>query len=140
MPKRLYYRAGNRGVALGTLGVLWLLTAIGTGVAPLKRRELLDEHFIPIWARVALWGLPGLLAVTAAFWKKFDADAWGWLMVPVIVRFISYLVGWIASIVGWEAYSYPDGWRGCTSIAIFVVFIRACAAGLDRAPATHREA
>ena len=140
MPKRLLKHAGNRGVALAMLGVLWVLMAIGVAFAPLKREELLDEHFIPVWARVLLWGLPGLLAIAAAYWKKFDADAWGWLMVPVLVRFCSFLLGWVASLVGWEQYSYPDGWRGCTTIAIFAVFIRACAAGLDRAPAIHREA
>jgi len=139
MPKRLLKHAGNRGVALAMLGVLWILTAIGIGIAPLKRTTLLDEQF-PVWIRVALWGLPGILAVVASMRKSLDADAWGWLLVPVVVRFVSYAFGWIASWFGWQQFAYPDGWRGATSIAMFVVFITACARGLDRSPHVQREA
>jgi len=131
MPKRLLRHAGNRGVALAMLGVLWVLTAIGIGLAPLKRSQLLDEQF-PLWVRVAMWGLPGILAIGASMYRKLDADAWGWLFVPVLVRFISYAFGWVCSLIGWERFAYPDGWRGSTSIAIFIVFITACARGLDR--------
>lgn len=134
MPKRLLKHAGNRGVALAMLGALWIVTAVGIGIAPLKRSQLLDEDLIPVWGRVLLWGLPGILAVVASVWKRFDADAWGWLFVPVGIRFLSFLFGWLASVFGWERYAYPDGWRGATSIAVFIVFIRACAAGLDRSP------
>jgi hypothetical protein len=139
MPKRLLKHAGNRGLALAMLGALWILTAIGLAVAPLKRTQLLDENFIPVWGRVLLWGLPGILALVASLWRKLDADAWGWLMVPVLIRFLSFFVGWVCSLIGIESLAYPDGWRGATTIAIFVVFIRACAAGLDRAP-VKREA
>jgi len=139
MPKRLLKRAGNRGLALAMLGVLWVLTGVGIGVAPLKRSHLLDENLLPIWARALLWGLPGILAIVASQWRKLDADAWGWLMVPVVVRFVSFLIGWVCSLIGIESLAYPDGWRGATAIAIFVVFIKACAAGLDRAP-VQREA
>lgn len=120
------------------LGALWILTSIGVAVEPLKRSHLLDEQ-LPVWVRVLLWGVPGMLALAATFWKKLDPDAWGWLIVPMIVRFGSFLVGWVASLAGVESLAYPDGWRGCTSLAIFIVFIRVCAAGLDRAP-VQREA
>lgn len=138
MPKRLLKHAGNRGLALAMLGVLWILVAVGLAVSPLKRPQLLEDR-LPLWVRVVLWGLPGILAVVASVWRKLDADAWGWLMVPVLVRFLSYLAGWICTLVGWDKFAYPDGWRGATTIAIFVVFIKACAAGLDRAP-VNREA
>lgn len=121
------------------LGLLWVLMAVGAAVAPLRREQLLDEHFIPVWGRALLWGIPGVFAIAAAFWRKLDDDAWGWLMVPVVVRFCSFLFGWLASVIGWQQYAYPDGWRGATTIAIFTVFIRVCAAGLDRAP-VQREA
>lgn len=138
MPKRLLKHAGNRGVALAMLGALWVLMGVGVAVAPLHRPKLLDERF-PIWLRACLWGLPGLLALVASMKKKLDADAWGWLMVPVAVRFASFGFGWAASLAGWEKFAYPDGWRGATTIAVFAVFIKACAGGLDRAP-VQREA
>lgn len=138
MPKRLLKHAGNRGVALALLGALWILTAVGLTISPLHRPALLDELF-PSWLRVCLWGLPGLLAIVASMRRSLDADAWGWLMVPVVVRFVSFAFGWFCSFIGWERFSYPDGWRGATTIAIFLVFITACARGLDRA-AVKREA
>lgn len=133
MPKRLLKRAGNRGVALAMLGLLWILVAVGLAASPLKRPQLLEDR-LPLWIRVVLWGLPGILAVVASIWRKLDADGWGWLMVPVMVRFLSYFAGWIFYLIGWDRFAYPDGWRGATTIAVFVVLIKACAAGLDRAP------
>lgn len=144
MKQRIVKRLGNRGVALAMLGMLWIFTAIGIAVSPLKRSTLLDER-LPVWVRVCLWGIPGLLALVASIRQKYDATAWGLLMVPVSVRFASFLIGWLASlaldVTGWPPlveWSYPDGWRGATTIAIFVVFIRVCAAGLDRLPPALR--
>lgn len=144
MKQRIVKRLGNRGVALAMLGMLWIFTAVGIAVSPLKRTTLLDER-IPVWCRVCLWGIPGLLALVASIRRKYDATAWGLLMVPVGIRFASFLIGWLVSlalnITGWQPllkWSYPDGWRGATTIAIFVVFIRVCAAGLDRLPPALR--
>lgn len=122
---------GNRGIALAMLGILWILTAIGIALEPLHRSALLEER-LPVWVRVAMWGLPGVLALLAVGWRKLDADAWGWLIAPAAVRFVSFFFGWICSLIGWDAFSFPQGWRGATAIAVFVVFIRVCAAGLDR--------
>ena len=140
MKQRIVKRLGNRGVALAMLGMLWIFTAVGIAVSPLKRSTLLDER-LPVWVRVPLWCVPGLLALVASARRKYDATAWGLLMVPVSVRFVSFLIGWVVSlaleVTGWgplAKWSYPDGWRGVTSIAIFMVFIRVCAAGLDRLP------
>jgi hypothetical protein len=132
MKRMLVNRIGNRGLALGLLGVLWILMALGVAIAPLRREELLDEHLLPVWARAALWAGPGFLALAALHWRKFDASAWGWLMVPAAVRFLSYLIGWVSYLAGYEEFAYRDGWRGATTIAVFVVFIRICAAGLGR--------
>ena len=141
MKKRFIRRFGHRGIALALLGFLWVLTAVGIALAPLERGRLLDER-LPVWLRVALWGVPGLLAVAAAFWRSLDADAWGWLLVPVVVRFLSFFAGWVFSLAGKESGAYPDGWRGAITTAVFIVFIMTCAAGLDRPqpPPVRREA
>ena len=132
MKQRIVNRIGNRGLALGLLGVLWILMALGVAIAPMRRDELLDEHFLPVWARAALWAVPGVMALIAVHWRRFDPDAWGWLIVPAAVRFVAFLVGWVSYLVGYEPWAYRDGWRGATTIAVFVVFIRICAAGLGR--------
>lgn len=131
MKNRIVNHIGNRGIALGMLGVLWILTGAGVAFAPLKRAELIDER-LPVWVRVILWAGPGVLALVAVGKRRFDADAWGWLIVPAAIRFASFLFGWVCSLFGWQTFAYPDGWRGATTIAVFVVFIRVCAAGLDR--------
>lgn len=132
MKQRLVNHIGNRGIALGLLGILWILMAVGVAVAPMRREELLDEHYLPTWVRAAMWAGPGVVALIAIRWKKYDPDAWGWLIVPAAMRFFSFLVGWVSFLVGYEPFAYPDGWRGATTIAVFVVFIRICAAGLGR--------
>jgi hypothetical protein len=144
MHRRLTARIGNRGVALVMLGSLWILTALGLVVAPLKRTTLLDER-LPIWLRICLWAVPGAVAIYSAVRKKWDAEAWGLLCVPAAIRFFSFLAGWLISLLAaatnWHFLSklaYPDGWRGATAIAVFVVFIRVCAAGLDRLPPASR--
>lgn len=139
MKQRIVNHIGNRGIALAMLGALWIFTALGIALEPLKRTALLDERF-PVWLRVCLWGGPGLLALAACYWRKLDTDAWGWLIVPALIRFVSFLFGWLCSLVGWETFAYPEGWRGATSIAVFVVFIKTCAAGLDRPAPAQREA
>jgi predicted membrane channel-forming protein YqfA (hemolysin III family) len=139
--KHIRKRAGYRGAALLLIGILWCLTGAGVIVAPLKRAELIDES-LPIQLRIFLWMGPGLLALVAAVWRKYDPLAWGWLIVPAVVRFVSFTFGWFCSLVGWERWSYPEGWRGATSTAVFVALLIVCAKGLDRplAPATPSEA
>lgn len=139
--KRFTRDTGYRGAALALLGVLWCLTGVGMIAAPLKRQQLIDES-IPLWLRIPLWLGPGLLAVAAAVWRKHDASAWGWLIVPAVVRFVSFLFGWLCSLFGWERWAYPEGWRGSISTAVFVALLIVCAKGLDRpvAPATPSEA
>lgn len=131
MKQRFANHVGNRGSALALLGVLWILTGVGLVVAPLDRAQLIDER-LPVWFRAVLWIGPGALAVIASGWRRFDADAWGWLMVPAVVRFVSFFAGWICSLIGYERWAYPDGWRGATTLAIFIAFLSVCARGLDR--------
>lgn len=142
--KRIVAHTGNRGIALAMLGILWILTAVGIAFEPLRRAALLHE-LLPVWVRVVLWGGPGVLALLASVWRKLDVDAWGWLIVPAVVTFTSFFFGWICSllvrIAGWrwlDTWAYPSGWRGATTIAVFVVLIRVCAAGLDRPAPTYR--
>lgn len=124
MARRVGAHVGNRGIVLGMLGVVWALTAVGIATAPVTRAPLPDEQ-LPVWARVALWIGPGLLALLAVAWRRLDALAWGLLIMPAAIRLVSYGFGWLSG-------AYPAGWRGACVYLAVVVLVNRCAAGLDR--------
>lgn len=131
-PRRLYFRAGNRGIVLSLLGFIWLLTAVGLIADPLKRPGVPDDVF-PVWFRVAIWTSAGIVALVATWWKKWDAFAWGMLILPLGMRLLSYLYGWISG-------SFPPGWRSVCVYAATALLVNRCAKGLDRpAPWDGRE-
>lgn len=130
--RRVFAYVGNRGIVLGTLGLIWMLSAIGLVLEPREVEGLIHEK-IPLQGSFALWFIPGFIAVLAMGVKKLDEWAWMLLILPVVVRFFSYIVGWISG-------SYPPGWRGAMVYAATVLLVNRCAAGLDRpAPWDGRE-
>lgn len=124
-PRRIYRRIGNRGIVLSMLGFLWVLTAIGLATAPIDRPGLPDEY-LPTWLRVAIWGIAGIAALVATWWRRWDELAWGFLILPLSMRLISYLYGWIFG-------TFTPGWRGACVYAAMALLVNRCAAGLDRA-------
>jgi len=132
MPRRIVRRAGNRGLVLGALGLIYALRGYGTIQDPPPEHGLPDEH-LPVTIRAALLVVPGFVAIAAAFWKRLDPMGWGLLAVPVLIRAVSY--GW-----GIVTGSYPAGWGGALLYATVLLLINRCAAGLDRpAPWDGRE-
>lgn len=131
-PNRLLVRVGNRGIVLSLLGFIWIITAIGIVSAPLERPGVPDDVFPPVF-RAAIWGLAGVVALIATWWKKWDALAWGMLILPVGMRLFSYLLGWVLG-------TFPPGWRGICVYAATALLVNRCAKGLDRpAPWDGRE-
>lgn len=130
--RRVFAFVGNRGIVLGTLGMIWMLSAIGLVVEPRQQAGLIHEQ-IPLPAGFAMWFIPGFLAVLAMGVKQLDEWAWMLLITPVVVRFLSYAVAWVSG-------TYPPGWRGGMVYAATVLLVNRCAAGLDRpAPWDGRE-
>jgi hypothetical protein len=125
MHTRVTSHVGNRGIVLGMLGILWILTAVGVLTATTVRPEILHER-LPIWLRVAIWTGPGLLALVATVWRRWDELAWGLLIIPPAERLLSYGVAWVTD-------AYPPAWRSVLVYLVVVVLINRCAAGLDRA-------
>lgn len=123
---------GNRGIVLSLLGFIWIVTAVGLLAEPLRRPGLPDD-FLPLWLRVSMWGVAGVAAILGAWWKRADAVAWGLLVLPLCMRLLSYLYGWIFQ-------TYPPGWRSVCVYAATALLVNRCAAGLDRpAPWDGRE-
>lgn len=126
------WRIGNRGAVLVILGVLWLLTAVGIASAPISQAgRLLPYEHLPVWFRVTLWAVPGLLAIVVAVWRRWDDLAWALLIVPVAERALSFAWAWgVDMFTGGD----PTAWRGFLVYAATGTLIYFCAAGLDQAP------
>lgn len=126
-PRRLYHRVGNRGIVLTVLGFLWIITATSLATAPTIRIGVPDEY-LPLWLRVSIWGISGTVAMVAAWWKRWDEQAWGLLILPLGLRLLSFIYGAIAGTF------HPFG-RAMISICVFgamALLVNRCAAGLDR--------
>lgn len=135
-PRRILRRVnGNRGIVLTVLGFLWIITAISLATAPVVRIGVPDEH-LPLWVRVTVWAVSGTFAMIAAWWKRWDEQAWGILIFPLGLRLISFIIGIITGTF------QPPG-RAVISICVFgamALLVNRCAAGLDRpAPWDGRE-
>lgn len=124
-PRRMFHRIGNRGIVLSLLGFIWILTAIGLTVEPMRRPGLPDE-LLPLWLRVGLWAFAGFAALVATWWRRWDELAWGLLILPLSIRLLSYAYGWIFG-------TFPPGWRSVCVYAAMALLVNRCAAGLDRA-------
>lgn len=130
MAKRLLRHAGNRGAVLAILGVLWILTAIGIATTPITTTgRLLPYEYLPVWLRVALWAVPGAIAVVSAVRRSWDPIAWMLLIAPVAERAIGFAFAWIVNIFGG---GYPNAWRGFLLYAATGTLIYFCARGLDQ--------
>lgn len=118
----------TRGQVLFTLGVIWLLISLGIGAEdqPDGPRRLPHEH-LPIAVRVALWSIPGAVAMLAVFYRRMDEAAWWLLVIPPAERCVSFGYAWIID-------TYPPGWRAALVYAASAFLINRCAAGLDRIP------
>lgn len=125
-PRRVLYRVGNRGIVLSLLGFLWLITGAGILAAPQERAGLPDDIF-PVWLRATIWFAAGITALVSTWWKRWDEIAWGLLILPLSMRLLSYLYGWIFQ-------TFPAGWRGFCVYAAMALLVNRCAAGLDRPP------
>ncbi|UAJ15383.1 membrane protein [Arthrobacter phage Niobe] len=106
-------RLGRRGAALLVLGVMFVLVGLNAAIAPpavdLSDRFLLHA-LIPNPIQALLWIVPGLLAIRASTHKGPGNDGFGFiaLVVPLVLRIVSYLVSFVAFIIG--AGTWPFGW------------------------------
>lgn len=126
MIRRAFVAIGNRGVVLGLLGAIWILTAIGVAVEPVKTPGVFFAE-MPVQVQFVSWFIPGFIALVASGIRRLDVWAWTVLMIPITIRFFSYLAGWILN-------TYPLGWRGAAIYAATGLLVNRCAAGLDRPP------
>lgn len=143
-------RFGHRAVVLFLLGLIWVLLAVGLLASEPRRLGLIYEQ-LPIWVRALVWGVPGLVGMAAAIWRRLDENAWWLLMLPVMERFGSFVWGWIGWRLGdlitwatpiqvdWSSGHVPHAWVGAGIYGAMALLVYECAAGLDRLPGSGEE-
>ena len=139
MPKRIVYRIGYRGIALLTLGLIWMFTGVGLLLEPRPKMGVPEEHIPQDVRAVVFYLLPGLIAILGGAFKRLDPTGWGLLMLAPAARFLSFALSPVLAALGILA-AYPLWWLGCLSMATAMVLIWACAGGLDRPPLRRGEA
>lgn len=105
-------RLGRRGAALAILGVIFVLVGLDVLLAPdaPDYGRFLIHTFLPHPIMAALWIIPGALALRASVHKGPGKDGFGFmaLVVPLIIRIVSYVFSFIAYLVG--AGTWAFGW------------------------------
>jgi hypothetical protein len=92
---RVAHQLGYRGLTLSVFGSLFI--AIGASVITAEdyRPELVHTH-LPTWFRVALWMVPGVVAMITAWDGKWQALGFSLMFIPPAERAVSYSIALIS--------------------------------------------
>jgi hypothetical protein len=89
--ERVRHRLGYRGLVLLMFGIIYFCIGLSVINAHDYQPELVHTH-LPIWFRVTLWCVPGLVSVAVCLDHKWQALGFGMLFVPPAERAVSYTV------------------------------------------------
>ncbi|QNO12682.1 membrane protein [Arthrobacter phage Tweety19] len=113
---------GRRGAALMILGAIFVLVGIDAlfNVPEPDFDRFLLHTFIPFPLNAALWLVPGGLAIWASLHRGPGPDGFGFnaLVVPIIVRIVSYIFSFVAFLTGEGSWAF-----GLTSAAIWTAIL-----------------
>lgn len=124
-PHRIAWGLGRRGLFLLCFGVTWLVIGLSVLIVPdVMANQALFYEMFPEWLRAGLWGVTGLVAMGAAFFRRPGQDVLGFsfLIIPSAIRGVSFLAGWIVHLTGLAPGS-PIGWAGFVVYAALVIAI-----------------
>lgn len=119
---------GKRRRVLLAVGLLWLLTGIGSLVGP----QPLAWQFVPLLRDSPLgagWLLTGTLAVAVALRPRVlphDGAGFAALYVMPAVYAAAYLIAWIDSLAPVGGPGYPRGWIAALSYVAICAVVMIC--------------
>ena len=132
-------RVGRRSLILATLGGLWLLMAAivattGHDIDP--GDAILYEIPLPVPVRVAMWGIPAIVALAASYRHRWQDAGWMVLAVMPAERAISHAWSLGHGLIPGE----PPGttWAGAASLLLWagIAHLVLILAGWDEDTAT----
>jgi len=89
--RRIANRLKYRGLVLLMFGLIYVAVGLSVIHANDYAPDLIHTH-LPTWFRVALWALPGVVAVAVCADHKWQAIAFGLLFLGPCERAVSFLV------------------------------------------------
>lgn len=114
-------RLGRRGAALLVLGSIFFLVGLDVllNSPEADYDRFLLHTFIPFPINAALWMVPGALAIWAST-HRTGPDGFGFnaLVVPIILRIVSYVFSFVAYLFGEGSYPF-----GLASAAIWTAIL-----------------
>lgn len=87
-------RLGYRGVVLLLFGLVYICIGLAVLGESDYRPDLIHTR-LPEWVRVAIWCVPGIVAVIAALDHKAQSWGFGLLFFPAAERCISFTLAWL---------------------------------------------
>lgn len=138
----LIRRVGRRGLALGILGLIWVLYGLGllvTGTAPQNAASPADAH---IWhqsidpvVRGVVWSGSGVLALfTAASRPRTDTPGFLALTVCPMIHAFSFLTAWVIWLLPIHERGYAEGLVSASTWATVVTLIALIASWPEQTP------
>lgn len=118
-------RLGRRGAMLLMMGTAYLFIGAGEPFREVATYPGAWHQYLPIWLRVSIWAVPGVLAVVAATRRRWRTDAVGWfsLFIAPFIRSVSYATSFAVWVV--------TGGRDGSWVAIFAAVIYGCFMGMS---------
>jgi hypothetical protein len=87
----LAHRLGYRGLTLSVFGSLFIAIGFSVITAEDYRPELIHTH-LPLWFRLCLWMVPGVVAMITAWDGKWQALGFALMFIPPAERAVSYTI------------------------------------------------
>lgn len=126
--RRLTRHLGVHGSGLLLIGLLWLLVGIGalTPQPPSGTDALLLHQRMSPIIDATMWFTAAMGCLAAALDRngpRRDGLALAFASIPPMIRFTSYLWGWIVSLLPGEPVGYPRGWYVAALFACLVAMV-----------------
>ena len=123
-------RLGKRGVSLFLFGVMWVALGVETVDSHYSYypEEAVLFTFLPIWLRLGMWTVTGLIAIWAstASWKNAQAVGFAVLVIMPVQRVAGYLWSFLMWAIPGDAMgSFLSLWSSakwaCLAILVAVI-------------------
>ncbi|WP_122262247.1 hypothetical protein [Ornithinimicrobium cerasi] len=128
-----YPRLGRRGGMLLLMAGLWAYVGTGIVIGPVVEVPGLIHTQWPTWVRVGEWYVAAVFGIVHA-WRLRDTAAWALLLLPPLIRAVSFLWGWVVWLVPGGEAGYPRGLWAAVLYLFMCGTVLLCAGWPDHPP------
>lgn len=110
MRQLIHHHIGVRAQGMILTAGIWLLIGAGALTGESPDRVGAWHTLLPLWARVALWWVPALVALALAPSAHRSHYGLGALFVAPMVHLCSYTTAWVVELLPGPPPGDPGGW------------------------------